>query len=57
MPDSTEGHYGDYHCETGIILPAQSLGSAATTQVAAWHMVLHAHIRYYLPGMLFTGVN
>lgn len=57
MPDSTEGHYGDYHCETGIILPARSLGSAATTQVAARHMALHAHIRYYLPGMLFTGVN
>lgn len=48
--DSTKSHYGDYHCETGIILLARSLGSAATTQVATWHVVLHAHIRYCLPG-------
>lgn len=57
MPESIEGHHGDYRRETGRTLPAQSLGSAATTRGVTQHAVLCARIKHYLCGMLFTGAN
>lgn len=64
MPDSTEDQRGDYHLETGGMLPSLSQGSAAPRRRPLSTRLSRALCKarppltqHYLPGTLFTGLN
>lgn len=48
MPDSTEGHRGDYCLETGRALTSLSQGSAAAAREAAEYDVLPCALKGYV---------